>query len=155
MPPQSGQAPYGLLNENMRGDTSGKEMPQAAQASRSEKRKEGPSGTSTAIKKLIGLQPKTVTKIMPDGQQTVIAVALVMRGDRLRVKPGERIPVDGEVLSGTSFVDESMISGEPVAVEKSTGTKVLAGTVGRIDAEAVTATVLDAATLAEAKALLS
>ncbi len=89
------------------------------------------SGTSTAIKKLIGLQPKTVTKIMPDGQEAVIDVAQVLRGDRLRVKPGERIPVDGEVLSGTSFVDESMISGEPVAVEKSTGTKVLAGTVNQ------------------------
>jgi P-type Cu2+ transporter len=89
------------------------------------------SGTSTAIKKLMGLQPKTVTKILGSGQEVVVQVSTVQPGDRLRVKPGERIPVDGEIVAGLSFVDESMISGEPVPVEKTIGAKVLAGTVNQ------------------------
>jgi Cu2+-exporting ATPase len=88
-------------------------------------------GTSTAIKKLIGLQPKTVSKLLGDGSETIIPVAEVALGDLLRVKPGEKVPVDGVVVSGNSFVDESMISGEPVPVEKSAGLSVLAGTVNQ------------------------
>ncbi len=89
------------------------------------------SNTSSAIKKLIGLQPKTVTVIMPDGSEKVIPVAGVKKEDVILVKPGERIPVDGEVKSGTSNVDESTITGEPIPTEKKTGNKVFAGTINQ------------------------
>jgi Cu2+-exporting ATPase len=89
------------------------------------------AGASQAIQKLMGLQPKTVTLVLPGGQAATIAVADVLPGDRLRVKPGEKVPVDGRVVAGASFVDESMISGEPVPVEKTLGTPVLAGTVNQ------------------------
>lgn len=87
--------------------------------------------TSSAIKKLIGLQPKTVTVIHEGGFQTEMAIASVKVGDTLLVKPGEKIAVDGEVTSGSSFVDESMISGEPVPVEKISKSKVFAGTINQ------------------------
>ncbi len=87
--------------------------------------------TSSALKKLIGLQPKTVTVMQADGGQMEMAIAGLQVGDVLLVKPGEKIAVDGVVVSGTSFVDESMISGEPVAVEKSTDSKVFAGTINQ------------------------
>ncbi|HRQ51968.1 MAG TPA: heavy metal translocating P-type ATPase, partial [Agriterribacter sp.] len=87
--------------------------------------------TSSAIKKLMGLQPKTVTVVHEDGHQALIPVAAVRVGTTLLVKPGERIPVDGTVSSGNSFVDESMISGEPVPVEKAKGEKVFAGTINQ------------------------
>ncbi len=89
------------------------------------------SGTSTAIKKLMGLKPKTVTKLLADGQEVAVPIAEVQLGDHLRVKPGEKIPVDGIVVGGNSFVDESMISGESIAVEKIAGQKVLAGTLNQ------------------------
>jgi Cu2+-exporting ATPase len=85
------------------------------------------SNTSSAIKKLIGLQPKTVMLVTPQGEIET-AIADVQTGDKLLVRPGEKIPVDGEVYDGHSYVDESMISGEPVAVEKKQGIKVFAGT---------------------------
>lgn len=88
------------------------------------------SNTSSAIKKLIGLQPKQVVLITDDGEKE-IAVADVQIGDRLLVRSGEKIPVDGEVDEGSSFVDESMITGEPVAVEKKVGDKVFAGTINQ------------------------
>jgi len=88
------------------------------------------SNTSSAIKKLIGLQPKTVLLITPKGEIET-AIADVQTGDKLLVRPGEKIPVDGEVYDGHSYVDESMISGEPVAVEKKQGTKVFAGTLNQ------------------------
>jgi Cu2+-exporting ATPase len=87
--------------------------------------------TSSAIKKLMGLQPDTVTVIHEDGRQEEIAIAGVAVGDTLLVKPGERIPVDGMVSAGSSFVDESMISGEPVPVEKTKGENVFAGTINQ------------------------
>ncbi len=87
--------------------------------------------TSFAIKKLIGLQPKTVIRIAHDGAETEIPITLVMVGDRLLVKPGDKIPVDGVVFGGASYVDESMISGEPVAVEKTVGKEVFAGTINQ------------------------
>lgn len=87
--------------------------------------------TSSAIKKLIGLQPKTVTVVHDGGHQMEMPVASVKQGDTLLVKPGEKIAVDGTVISGTSFVDESMISGEPIAVEKKTNDKVFAGTINQ------------------------
>lgn len=89
------------------------------------------AGASQAIQKLMGLQPKTVTLVLAGGQEATVAVADVLPGDRLRVKPGEKVPVDGRVVSGASFVDESMISGEPVPVEKTPDTAVLAGTVNQ------------------------
>jgi Cu2+-exporting ATPase len=88
------------------------------------------SNTSSAIKKLIGLQPKTVIVITDSGERE-ISVADVQLGDKLLVRSGEKIPVDGEVYDGTSYVDESMITGEPVAVAKNKGDKVFAGTINQ------------------------
>jgi Cu2+-exporting ATPase len=87
--------------------------------------------TSSALKKLIGLQPKTVTVIHHAGHQMEMPIANVKVNDILLVKPGEKIALDGTVISGTSFIDESMISGEPVPVEKSENDKVFAGTINQ------------------------
>ncbi|WP_199118662.1 heavy metal translocating P-type ATPase [Pedobacter sp. ASV28] len=87
--------------------------------------------TSSAIKKLMGLQPKTVTVVHDNGHQMDMSISSVQVNQILLVKPGERIAVDGEVTSGHSFVDESMISGEPIPVVKSIGEKVFAGTINQ------------------------
>lgn len=87
--------------------------------------------TSAAIKKLIGLQPDTVLRVDEEGNTHEISVADVMVGDVLLVKPGDKIPVDGRVVSGSSYVDESMITGEPVAVEKTEQSAVFAGTINQ------------------------
>ena len=89
------------------------------------------SNTSTAIKKLMGLQPKTVIKLLTDGSQLIIPIEEVISGDIIIVKPGEKIPVDGTVVSGNSFVDESMLNGEPLPIEKTTGQTVFAGTINQ------------------------
>jgi P-type Cu2+ transporter len=89
------------------------------------------SNTSSALKKLIGLQPKTVILISGDGSQKEVPVSNVMPGDILLVKPGTKIPVDGTIISGGSFVDESMISGEPIPSEKTIDSKVFAGTINQ------------------------
>lgn len=86
--------------------------------------------TSSAIKKLMGLQPNTVT-LIKNGEQLTIPVGQVAKNDIIMVKPGERIAVDGIVTSGNSFVDESMLSGEPVAVEKFELSSVFAGTINQ------------------------
>lgn len=88
------------------------------------------SNTSSAIKKLMGLQPKTVLAII-NGVEKEVPITQVEVGFTIVVKPGEKIAVDGVVDSGHSFVDESMISGEPVAVEKNKGEKVFAGTINQ------------------------
>ena len=88
------------------------------------------SNTSSAIKKLIGLQPKTVLLITAKGEIET-PIADVQIGDQILVRSGEKIPVDGAVFEGNSFVDESMISGESVAVEKKAGDQVLAGTINQ------------------------
>ncbi|MEP6796017.1 MAG: heavy metal translocating P-type ATPase, partial [Saprospiraceae bacterium] len=88
------------------------------------------SNTSSAIKKLMGLQPKTVRAIV-NGVEQEIPVSQVQVGYTIVVRPGEKIPVDGLVLSGSSYVDESMISGEPVAAEKRKGERVFAGTINQ------------------------
>jgi Cu2+-exporting ATPase len=88
------------------------------------------SNTSSAIKKLMGLQPKTV-RIVENDVETDIPVASVRVGQVIVVRPGEKIPVDGVVVAGTSFVDESMISGEPVPVEKKAEQAVFAGTINQ------------------------
>lgn len=87
--------------------------------------------TSSALKKLIGLQPKTVTVLNTAGESEEIPIVEVRIGDTIVVKPGEKIAVDGRVISGTSFVDESMLSGEPLAVEKKEGSEVFAGTINQ------------------------
>lgn len=88
------------------------------------------SNTTTALKKLMGLQPKTL-KAKIDGKEQEIPIEAVQKGYEIIVRPGEKIPVDGKVISGHSFVDESMISGEPLAVEKKEGEVVFAGTVNQ------------------------
>ena len=104
------------------------------------------SNTSSAIKKLIGLQPKTVMLITSKGEIET-AITDVQTGDRLLVRPGEKIPVDGEVYEGHSYVDESTISGEPVAIEKKQGTKVFAGTLNQKGSFRFTAEKVGGATL--------
>ena len=86
--------------------------------------------TSTAIKKLIGLQPKTVT-IIVDSDERTVPITAVQKGDTILVKPGERIAVDGVVVTGESYVDESMLNGEPVPLHKQSGEKVFAGTINQ------------------------
>ena len=87
--------------------------------------------TSSAIKKLMGLQPKTVIVIQPDGTEKQVAIEEVNAGAVILVKPGEKIAVDGMVISGHSYVDESMLSGEPVPVLKKENEKVFAGTINQ------------------------
>lgn len=87
------------------------------------------SQTSAAIKSLLGLAPKTARKISADGTEIDIPVEHIHVGDQFRVRPGEKIPVDGKVLSGQSSVDESMVSGEPIPIEKESGSKVIGATI--------------------------
>ncbi len=87
------------------------------------------SQTGAAIKALLGLAPKTARKVNEDGSEEDVPLEHVQPGDVLRVRPGEKIPVDGVVVEGTSAVDESMISGEPVPVRKEPGDKVIGATV--------------------------
>jgi Cu2+-exporting ATPase len=89
------------------------------------------SNTSSALKKLIGLQSKSVIVIRENGEEKEIPANQVIPGDILLVRPGDKIPVDGTVVSGNSFVDESMISGEPIAIEKIPGIKIFAGTINQ------------------------
>tara|TARA_R110001583_G_scaffold412_4_gene3868 strand:+ start:9423 stop:11660 length:2238 start_codon:yes stop_codon:yes gene_type:complete len=88
------------------------------------------SNTSSAIKKLMGLQPKTL-KVIVEGKEQEIPIKSVQKGNIIVVRPGEKIPVDGIVTSGHSYVDESMITGEPITVAKNAGEKVFAGTVNQ------------------------
>lgn len=83
------------------------------------------SNTSSALKKLIGLQPSEVTRVDINGKDEVISISQVNKGDTLVIQPGEKVPVDGIVLDGNSFIDESMISGEPVPVSKGEGKPLL------------------------------
>ena len=85
--------------------------------------------TRGALKALLGLAAKTARRVQPDGQERDVPLATVQPGDVLRVRPGERIPVDGVVVEGRSSVDESMLTGEPVPVEKEPGSRVIGGTV--------------------------
>ncbi len=87
--------------------------------------------TSDAIRRLVALAPKTA-RVLRDGRETDIPVALIVAGDLLRVRPGERIAVDGEVVEGASAVDESMLTGESLPVEKRPDSRVIGGTVNRM-----------------------
>lgn len=87
--------------------------------------------TSAALRKLMGLQPRTVTVVNPDGSSHEVPVEEIRKGQILSVKPGEKVAVDGIVTDGSSYVDESMLSGEPVAVYKEKGARVFAGTLNQ------------------------
>ena len=87
------------------------------------------SRTGAAIKALVGLAPKTARRINADGSEEDVSLNQVQVGDTLRVRPGEKIPVDGKVLEGSSSVDEAMITGEPIPVEKKKGERVIGATV--------------------------
>ncbi len=86
------------------------------------------SNTSSAIKKLMGLQPSVVTLVDGEGQDKIVPISQVKPGDMIRVRPGDKIPVDGELHSGNSLIDESTMTGEPIPVEKFNGEPVFAGT---------------------------
>ena len=86
--------------------------------------------TSQAIKRLIGLQPKTA-RVIRSGEEQDIDISDVIKNDEVRVRPGEKIPVDGDVIEGSSTVDESMLTGEPMPVSKKTGDKVVAGSINK------------------------
>jgi Cu+-exporting ATPase len=87
------------------------------------------SQTSTAIRNLLGLAPKTARRIDPDGTERDVPLEDVQVGNRLRVRPGERVPVDGVLVDGGTTIDESMVTGEPIPVEKTTESTVTGGTV--------------------------
>lgn len=87
------------------------------------------SQTSAAIKSLLGLAPKTARRIRPDGVEEDVALTQVHVGDLLRVRPGEKVPVDGVVTEGSSSIDESMLTGEPIPVSKQVGDKVIGATI--------------------------
>jgi P-type Cu+ transporter len=87
------------------------------------------SQTSTAIRNLLGLAPKTARRIAADGNESDIPLETVQVGDRLRVRPGERVPVDGVLIDGITTIDESMVTGEPIPVEKTAESHVTGGTV--------------------------
>lgn len=87
------------------------------------------SSTGAAIRALLDLSPKTTRRVSEDGEEHEIPLAEVRPGDRLRVRPGEKVPVDGEVLEGHSALDESMVTGEPVPVDKQPGDALIGGTV--------------------------
>jgi Cu2+-exporting ATPase len=89
------------------------------------------SNTSFAIKKLMGLQPKTVRLLRDDGIESEVTIASVKVNDTIVVRPGEKIAVDGVVINGISYVDESTITGEPIPAEKKSGDKVFAGTINQ------------------------
>jgi P-type Cu+ transporter len=87
--------------------------------------------TSGAIKALLGLTPKTAVKVQPDGADESVQVDAILVADLLRVRPGEKVPVDGELTDGRGNVDESMVTGEPIPVAKAVGSKVTAGTLNQ------------------------
>ncbi|MBU1288661.1 MAG: copper-translocating P-type ATPase [Alphaproteobacteria bacterium] len=105
------------------------------------------SATSGAIRALLELTPPTANRIMADGQDEEVSVDDIQAGDRLRVRPGEKVPVDGEVAEGRSNVDESMITGEPIPVEKATGDPVTGGTVNGTGSFVMAATRVGADTM--------
>ena len=87
--------------------------------------------TSAAIRQLLGLAPKTARRVNADGTEEDVPLAQVHAGDRLRVRPGEKIPVDGRVVEGRSSVDESMLTGEPMPVDKAPGDRVVGATINQ------------------------
>lgn len=105
------------------------------------------SATGTAIKKLLGLAPKTARRLKEDGSDEDVPLDAVIVGDRLRVRPGEKVPVDGVVLEGTSSIDESMVTGEPIPAEKHVKDRVVGATVNGTGALVIRAEKVGAETL--------
>jgi P-type Cu+ transporter len=115
--------------------------------------------TSKAIRKLLELAPTTARRVEADGREVEIALSEVKTGDRLRVRPGEKVPVDGTVLEGASHVDESMMTGEPIPVEKKPGERVTGATINgqgsliihaeRVGSETLLARIVDMVTQAQ------
>jgi Cu+-exporting ATPase len=105
------------------------------------------SQTGTAIKKLLGMAAKSARRIAADGTETDVPLQEVVVGDKLRVRPGEKIPVDGEVLHGSSAVDESMVTGEPMPVEKREGDAIIGATINGTGALVMRASKVGADTL--------
>lgn len=105
------------------------------------------NATGSAIRSLLGLAPKTARRLLPDGQEQDIDLNEIHLGDRLRVRPGEKVPTDGSVTEGRSTVDESMVSGEPTPVEKAAGAKVIGGTINGTGSFVMTAERIGADTL--------
>jgi Cu+-exporting ATPase len=105
------------------------------------------SRTGAAIRKLLGLSPKTARRVTPDGREEDVPLEHIQVGDLLRVRPGEKVPVDGVVTQGTSSVDESMISGEPVPVQKAPEDRVIGATINGTGALLVRAEKVGADTL--------
>ena len=103
--------------------------------------------TSAAIKMLLGMAPKTARRIAADGTEEDVPLEHVTIGDRLRVRPGEKVPVDGEVVEGSSSVDESMVTGEPIPVQKEAGDPVIGATVNGTGGLVIEATRVGADTL--------
>jgi len=87
------------------------------------------SATGAAVRALLGLAPATARRVGEDGRETDVPLAQVAVGDRLRVRPGEKVPVDGVIVEGSSSIDESMVTGEPIPVEKAAGDAVVGATV--------------------------
>jgi Cu+-exporting ATPase len=105
------------------------------------------SQTSAAISKLLGLAAKSARRVRDDGSEEDVSLDTVQAGDRLRVRPGEKVPVDGEVLEGTSNIDESMVTGEPIPVQKQPGDKVIGATINGTGALVMRAEKVGAETL--------
>jgi Cu+-exporting ATPase len=105
------------------------------------------SRTGAAIKSLLGLAPKTARRVKSDGSDEDIPIDQVKIGDKLRIRPGERVPVDGDVYEGSSSVDESMISGEAIPVEKGKGDRVIGATVNGTGSLVITARKIGADTM--------
>ena len=105
------------------------------------------SSTSAAIRSLLRLAPKHARRMLDDGSEAEVVLADVLAGDRLRVRPGESVPVDGEVLEGHSSVDESMLTGEPIPIEKVPGTRLLGGTLNGTGALVMRAQTVGSATV--------
>jgi len=95
--------------------------------------------TGAAIRQLLGLVPKTARRIRPDGEEEEVAIESIAAGDTLRVRPGEKLPVDGRVVEGRSSVDESMLTGEPLPVDKAPGDRVVGATLNQTGALVVRA----------------
>ena len=103
--------------------------------------------TGGAIRALLKLAPKTARRIRSDGTDEEVSLDQVQVGDRLRVRPGEAVPVDGSVAEGNSAVDESMVTGESMPVEKSSGAKVIGGTINGTGALTIAADKIGADTM--------